>query len=127
MSRYLTVEGLRDLYSHIEVDHAGLVLKFSLLRPMVVSESLRNRYLKGPRGPGFRAVLEALSNDCGLTIRRLFKDAKDDTRSLGTLFRPLLPANRSKVEAVLSKLITDRATTKTRLGQEPEFDHLIEA
>jgi len=43
MSSYLTVDGLRDLYSHIEVDHAGLVLKFSLLPPMVVSESLRNR------------------------------------------------------------------------------------
>lgn len=127
MSSYLTVDGLRDLYSHIEVDHAGLVLKFSLLRPMVVSESLRNRYLNGPRGPGFRAVLEALSNDCVLTIRRLFKDAKDDTRSLGTIFRPFLPANRSKFEAVLSQLRTDREKMKTRLGQEPDFDHLIEA
>src|SRR5260370_37506276 len=97
MSSYLTVEGLRDLYSHIEVDHAGFGLKFSLLRPMVVSESLRNRYLKGPRGPGFRAVLEALSNDCVLTIRRLFEDAKDDTRSLGTMYRSFFSANLSKI------------------------------
>src|SRR5258708_35447791 len=108
MSSYLTVEGLRDLYSHIEVDHAGLVLKFSLLRPMAVSESLRNRYLKGPRGPGFRAVLQALSNDCVLTIRRLFEDPKDDARPLGAIFRPFLPPNPSTFEAVISQLRTYR-------------------
>jgi hypothetical protein len=127
MSTYLTVDSLRNLYSHIEVDHAGLVLKFSLLRPMVTNESLRNRYLEGPRGPGFRAVVEALCNDCVLTIRRLFNDAKDDTPSLGTIFHPFLPANRSKFEAVLSQLRTDREKMKTRRNREPDFDHLVEA
>jgi hypothetical protein len=85
--------------------------------PAVLNQSLISRYGQAHRERGFRAVREALFNECMLAIRRMSLDPSRDVPSVINVIRAFQPSNRELYADALYRLKKDYEAAILRAGK----------